>query len=613
MKRILYLTACLVLAFSAVSCEKFFDRVPQDEFAANAFFKTENDLVLYTNGLINTGLTGATAVTLGEDLFTDLSGSRQSTDFFREGQFSPDKGASGWAASNFGFLRQIAYMIENMPNAKENVSEDKYNHYEGVARFWRAFATYNKVKQFGDCYFIDRVVSPADSTILYGPRQDREYIVHRIIEDLDFAAEHCLTSGANIHTDGRVYVNQYVVLAMGARILLHEGTFRKYHSENPSTGKPWNNEYETAEEIIRKAMNYAKQLMDTGKFSLHSNYREIFTSESLVTDEVIWGRTSSEELNVRHNTTYPYFSDTSGQLYSPTKDYVRMFLNTDGTPARPDLSLSQEFNNRDKRLAATVLAPGQKRQDASGRDMDLTPNFKYTVTGYQWMKWTMTDWAAMTSSTSTSTNSVPILRYAETLLIYAEAAAELGEMTEDIWKKTVGEIRKTHGGVKSIYPDSAGYIEDILLRDYYTRDLAHAGDPSNIILEIRRERATELMLEDDSRRSDLMRWNLGDLHARRYNGGAWRGIYLTENEMKKGWTFNGKKYTVSTESNTSETNFKITTDADQGFTLHQHHDGYYLLYHYALTWDDRMYVQPIPTTAINVNPNLGQNEGWQWM
>ncbi len=613
MKRILYFTACLALAFSTVSCEKFFDRVPGDKFAANAFFQTESDLVLYANGLINTGLPGFTSVTLGEDLYTDLSGSRQSTDFFRAGQFSPDKGASGWAASNFGFLRQIAYMLENMPNAKENVAPEKYNHYEGVARFWRAFATYNKVKQFGDCYFIDRVVSPTDSTLLYGPRQDREYIVHMIIQDLDFAVENCLTSGANIHTDGRVYVNKYVALAMGARILLHEGTFRKYHSVNPSTGQPWNNEYETSDEIIRKAMTYAKQLIDTKVFSLHSNYREIFTSKSLVTDEVIWGRTSNEELNVRHNTTYPYFSDTSGQLYSPTKDYVRMFLNTDGTPARPDLSLSEEFVGRDKRLAATVLSPGQKRQNAAGNDMNFTPNFKWTVTGYQWMKWTMLDWAAISASTTTSTNSVPVLRYAETLLIYAEAAAELGEMTSEIWEQTVGEIRKVHGGVKSIYPESGEYTEDILLRDYYTRGLANPGNPSNTILEIRRERATELMLEDDSRRSDLMRWNLGDLHARRYNGNAWRGIWLTAEEVEKGWKFNGKTYTISTEKNTSETNFKITSAVDQGFTLYEHHGGYYLLYHYDLTWDDRMYVQPIPTTAINVNPNLGQNEGWQWM
>ena len=38
----------------------------------------------------------------------------------------------------------------------------------------------------------------------------------------------------------------------------------------------------------------------------------------------------------------------------------------------------------------------------------------------------------------------------------------------------------------------------------------------------------------------------------------------------------------------------------------------YLIYNYRLQWDDKMYLYPIPVTAANVNPNLGQNEGWQW-
>ncbi len=612
MKRILYITVCLAVALTSVSCEKFFDRVPEDKFAANAFFKTENDLILYTNGLINTGTQSATSITMGDDLYTDFCATRDSKKLYEAGYHNPGI-ATGWAYSNWGFLRQIAYMLENMENAKENVAPEKYNHYEGVARFWRAHATYNKVKSFGDCYFIDHVVSPSDSTLLYGPRQDREYIVHRIIEDLDFAVEYCLTSGANVHTDGRIYINKYVALALGARILLHEGTFRKYHTVNPSTGKPWNNEYETSEEIIEKAYNYAKQLVESNAFKLHGNFREIFTSKSLVTDEVIWGLTCSAELSVSHNTTYPFCSTTSGKLYSPTKDYVRMFLNTDGTPARPDLSVTEEFNNRDKRLAATVLAPGQKRQNQSGADMDFAPDFTWTATGYLWMKWLMTDYAAMTLSSGTSYNSIPYLRYAETLLIYAEAAAELGKMDAALWDSTIGEIRRTHGGVTSIYPGDAAYREDVLLRDYYTRGLAHAdAGISNILLEIRRERATELMMEGSSHHDDLIRWNIGDLIERRYNGNAWRGIYLSEAEVKNGWTFNGKKYTVSTTKNTSETNIKLTSAVSQGFTLTDGDSGY-LLYHYNVTWEDKMYVMPIPTTAINVNPNLGQNEGWQWM
>ncbi len=609
MKRILYFTACLAVAFSAVSCEDFFDRVPGDKFAANAFFTSENDLALYTNGLINSGMPGFTSITLGEDIYTDYCATRESKQFYYEGQWGPGN-ASGWAYGDFGFLRQVAYMLENMENAKDNVNPDIYNHYEGVARFWRAYATFNKVKNFSDCYFIDHVISPADSTLLYGPRQDREYVVGKIVEDLEFATANCLTTGSNINSDGRVYVNKYVALAMASRICLYEGTFRKYHDVNPSTGKPWTNEHNTAEELLQKAFDWSKELIDINAFGLVKDFRSLFVSANLPKEEVIWGRSGSLELNVLHNTTNKYCSATTGIQYSPTKDYVRLFLGEDGKPVTANLSVAKEFDKRDKRLSATVLAPGQKK-DKNGEKLNFDPNFTWSKTGYNWMKWLIMEEDVITSTTNASYNSVPIIRYAEVLLNHAEAAEELGKLDKTIWDATIGKLRE-RGGVKSIFPGDGGYVEDMELKDYYTRGLAHATVLSNAQLEIRRERATELMLEGNSHYDDLMRWNIGDIIERRYNGNAWRGIYLTTDDVKNGWTFNGVKYTVSTSKDTGAQNYKLTSDAPQGFTLSKGDYGF-LLYHYPVTWDDKMYTKPIPTTAINVNPNLGQNEGWQWM
>ena len=221
MKRINIFIMCMALAFAAVSCEKFFDRAPEDKLSSTSFFRSEDDLVLYTNGLINTGLPSASSITFGEDLFTDLCGTRESKDFYYPDYWHPGK-QSGWAYSSWGFLRQIAYMHENMHQAKSSVSEEKYRHYEGVVRFWRAYATFNKVKSFGDCYFIDHVISPSDTTLLYGKRQSREYIMSKVKEDLIFACENCLESGPNIHTDGRIYINKYVALAIASRIFLYE-------------------------------------------------------------------------------------------------------------------------------------------------------------------------------------------------------------------------------------------------------------------------------------------------------------------------------------------------------------------------------------------------------
>ncbi len=603
-KHIIIIFAALI----ACSCSEWLERTPANKFAAETFFASESDLELYANGLINSALPGASDMALGSDRYTDFCGTRQSYDFFW-GTFTAAQ-ATNWNSSTWSFNRRVAYMIENMPRCKNNVSSEIYNHYEGVARFWRTWITLKRMKVFGDIYFIDKVIQPSDSLILYGPRQDREYIWHRMKEDLEFACENCLTSGQGINSAGRVYVNKYVALAFASHAFLFEGTYRKYHSVNPSTGKPWNGEYESANELLSLAEKYAKELIDTKAFSLNSDYRSLFVSATLPTDEVIWGCTYSSELSTNHGVTYKYCSTTSSLSYSPTKEYVRMFLKTDGKPAEEAVSVTKEFIGRDKRLAATVLSPGQTWKRLNGSNEELPPNWTWTCAGYEWIKWVQLEEEPM-SADNKSYNSIPIIRYAEVLLNYAEAAAELGHMNKTIWDQTIGALRE-RAGVASIYPGSAGYVADTWLRNYYTLDVKHPSTLTDIQLEIRRERATELTLEGQSRYDDLMRWCLGDLIERRYNHQGWRGIYITPEEAASGFTWAGKTYTVSSAKALNETNYKISGTANSNWSLSNGTYGY-LIYNYKLVWDDMMYTHPIPLSALNVNPNLGQNEGWQWM
>lgn len=596
---------------TAASCEKFFDRQPEDKFAVDLFFKSEADLQYYCNGLIDAALPGMSSIALGSDKNSDLAVCKNQDVFFIEGRYSASV-ASGWAYGNWSFLRQVAYMLENMPNAKGSVSAEKYDHYEGVGRFFRAYATFNKVKQFGDCYWIDRVVSPADSTLLYGPRHDREYIMHNVVEDLKFAAEKCLTIGAGIKSDGCVYINRYVALALASRVCLYEGTYRKYHSSNPSTGKAWTNEFETSEELLQLAVKFSKELMDAGAYSLYPNYGELFTSPDLKKEEVIWGRTYSEKLATGHTVSY-VFSASTQPYCAPTKDYVMMFLGSDGKPVESgEVSMSAEFTKRDKRLSACVLGPGKTKKNQAGAPVSYNPDFTLTPTGYQWIKWVVPEYLPMSNSMSSSFNAAPVFRYAEVLLNYAEAAAELGQMDKSLWDKTVGQIRNVHGGISnSGYPGTAGYVADTWLREYYT-NVEHPVGLSDELLEIRRERAVELTLEGDLRYQDLMRWNMGDLIVRRYNNQGWKGIWVSKEEAASGFTINNVRYTISKDKSTSETNYKVSTVSDGTWTLSEGDHGY-LIYNYELHWEDKMYLHPIPLTAKNVNPELGQNNGWQWL
>lgn len=602
MKRISkYIILATVSVFALSSCDDFFDRAPSNEISSSEYFSSENELKMYTDGLINGGLPAFTSICIGSDAFTDFCATMASTEKYLPGVYDADK-SSGWSASNFSFTRRINYMIENMTKAKGNVSDEIYNHYMGVARFWRGYIHWTKVESFGNTIWLDHVVTENDS-LLTSPRQDREYVMHMALADLKYAADNCLASSSYL-TAGRTYVNKWVATAMLSKIALYEASYRKYHSVNPSTNVAWNNKYETSDELYRMAADAAKSIIDSKVFSLHSDYGELFRSMAIPTDEVIWSRQAST--TSMHDITWRFNSATYANKYSPTKDLVDMYLKTDGTPITDDkVSMADEFTGRDNRLINTVFGPGHTWKDATGSTQLKSLDFSQTVTGYAFVKWNIEE--NDNYSKSTSVNSVPILRYGEVLLNYAEAKAELGEMTEDIWDETIGALRR-RAGVTSIYPGSGAYVEDNWLKEYYSEDSDGPTNLSNTILEIRRERGVELCMEWASRYRDLMRWNMGNLIVRRYNNQGWKGIYISENDYKNGFSFNGTDYTFGT-SNT-KTSFNVSNSgANSTWSLTDSDHGY-LIWNYKLEWENKMYTNPIPTSALTLSPQLGQNYGW---
>ncbi len=608
MKRnIIYFISIAISAAMLVSCEGFLTRSPKNRVDAEIFLSSENDLKIYSNGLTNSYILG-TSVAIGNSAYTDLCATKLSSDVYHPGIWNADKGG-GWGSGNWSFFRQVNYMIENMHKSKANVSEEIYNHYMGVARFWRADAHMRKLKTFGDIPWIDKYLQPDDPKLFEG-RDDREYVFHMILEDLIFAAENCLDT-PEFMDDARISVNKWVVNAYIARTCLYEGTYRKYHATNPSTNVPWNNAYETSDELIRKAAEAAKAIIDSGVYSLHTGdvttaYSDLFISNNIQKEEVIWGRTFSEDLMISHELTGYFNSSTYGQQYSPVKELIRMYLNLDGTAVTNDkVNINQEFQNRDWRLHQTVNGPNHYYESiASGRQLKPT-NFTHVFTGYSWIKWNQENEENFRAG-ARCYNAIPIFRYGEILLIYAEAMEEMGMMDESIWNSTIGALR-SRAGVTNIYPNSSSYVRDTWLADYY----ADSSTPlTNVMLEIRRERAVELAMESESRHDDLMRWKLGSLIAKRYNNEGWRGIYVTKDEALNGFQFNGKTYTLRKKDNHTETSYPIAnTGADASFSLSDGDYGY-LIYHYELEWDDCMYLRPIPQSALNVNPNLGQNYGW---
>ena len=107
-----------------------------------------------------------------------------------------------------------------------------------------------------------------------------------------------------------------------------------------------------------------------------------------------------------------------------------------------------------------------------------------------------------------------MLRYAEVLLIYAEAKAELGTLTNTDWKNTIGALR-SRAGITGGIDSKPTTIDKYLQETFYPS----VTDP--VILEIRRERAIELFFEN-FRVDDLKRWAEGHL----WEDLPWTGIHI---------------------------------------------------------------------------------------
>ena len=581
------LLALLTLGFA--SCTNFFEREPFSQVGADTFFRSEKDVVLYVNGLLQKNMPGYTTLTYG-DQYSDLMAVNSTSDFLKTA-WSAEK-QTGWETSDWANIYNVNYCLSRLYEAASAVGDDaRMKHYEGVGRFWRAWLYYSKVQTFGPVPWYDKPIDPEDEEALYKGRDSREFVMDKILEDLNFAATHCLSDKAYVNNS---QINRWVALAFKARVCLYEGTYRKYHTElglEASAGK-WLREAVSACETL---MNESPYSLVHSPASLKTQYRKLFTSQEIDYQEVILANEFSEDLLRFHSATWKFTSGSYGARWSLSKAFVNTYLMLDGSrfTDRTDYEkteFTEEVKNRDYRLMQSVITPGYSKKVA-GVDTQKAPDFSLTLTGYQVIKWTLDD--DRYEGTNNSTNSLPVFRFAEVLLNYAEAKAELGEFGETEWNQTIKLLRE-RAGVNSKVPLAA----DPYLIDYYANQTTDKW-----ILEIRRERAIEMLLEN-LRYEDLMRWKLGNLLEK-----EWTGIYIPEKEKAYDLNGDGINDVCVTDGKPGTEKGVFYIDLSKGqYTLDKNNC---LIYNETRMWADRKYLHPIPKTACVINPALGQNDGWE--
>lgn len=596
MKKHLYIIAIAALTTVAACKKNGLDRLPQTSISPNLFFNTESDLSLYVNGLISQPDRGSYL----NDQSTDNVATTAAVEVknIMAGNTNAQNITTGWSWTR---LRNINYFLENC--GKAQVSAAVKSHYAGLARYYRAEFYLDKMKRFSDVPWYSGTLEPGDAE-LYKPRDARALVADSIMADLDYAYKNVRES-VPVGTPGK-----WAVATLYSRAALYEGTYRKYHSEL--------NLSNTASPFLQTAARVAGELMASKKFSIYNtgkpeqDYGTLFSSQDLTTNtEVILVNIFDLNKSKSQNVNSTVFGDYE---QAPAKDLLQTYLMRDGSRFTSLANYNQmgfvaEFKNRDPRLSQTMVYPGWIRvPDATPYIQRLNKNF----TGYHQLK------GYVNSTDNATLNGVdfPVYRYAEVLLTYAEALAELGTLTQANLDESVNLLRR-RAGLPDLNLFTANGNPDPVLVQQYPNVAANVG----VLLEIRRERRVEYAFEN-MRYDDLMRWKAGKLLTKSPEGMYFSGLgkYDLTGDGIDDIALIDRTATIPGEDQKEKNSLGVkliyyragTIGTDATVYLKNGNAGGNIVTENVtrIFEEPKYYYRPVPQQQVALNPKLTQIFGW---
>ena len=502
-KHIIKTTLVLSVFLGLTSCFKL-ELAPEGQLSTVNALSSTAEMEKYVNQFYETGirtqpggLATASGIAYGDQRSDNMVNSAPNT---RLNGLLTLSGAA--KLSNYDYIRNVNFMIENIDNNKE-VSAEK-DHFIGEAYYFRAWYYFGLVRDFGDVTWVDQVLEMDE---VNAPRDSRLVVVDNMLKDLDFAIAH-LKERSNSST---MRVHRDVARALKAEIALFEGTWQKYH-------KLANDEFYSQEVTDTKINDYfiqardaSKAIMDRGVWSISKNgvnpYQNLFVTLNLSTNpEVLWWKEYDAADNIGHSVTR-YINEGGGQT-GISQSLVNDYLTIDGTVysqqqrANDQKTYGKELSPalRDPRLAQTVSIPGtQMKPDGTVYKfppLDVT-TYHQNTTGFSMLKFNEYDTKYQATVSGEGKSQAPAIqyRYAEILLMYAEALAELdGAGNSNEIKTALLPLR-----------ERAGMPEVDFDREYNSSVDYPFNNLDKFIQAVRRERRVELALEG-YRFDDISRW-----------------------------------------------------------------------------------------------------------
>lgn len=553
----IYSKAFIFIVLLLAGCRKGLDLIPKDSISDATFWKTPADFKLAANNLYFS-LQGFNTWDTYSDVAYDVPNA------VSNGTYQTSENDSRWT-NGYIYIRRCNKILEK---AAQYTNPSELKQFVGEAKFFRAYNYWMMYRLFGELPIVTKELDIKDKE-LYAPRATRSETVDFILKDLTEAAadlpEKNVLSSVDI---GRV--TKGAANALKARVALFEGTWGKFRSDTK------------ANSYLDVAIDAANTVMNSSQYSLFStkgaqSYRYFFIDEGDNGSEAILDR--RYEINIAPQ----YFPSTvsEGHLLV-TKKMADMYLASDGLPITKSPlfkgynQTGSEFENRDPRMTMTITIPGTKVKTFwYPEPVESWPFYpqRNANTGYTTYKFLSENPVSNASPFTIGYDyDCHILRYAEVLLIYAEANFEKNNAISDQdLNKSINLIRQRAGmiALTNAFVSTNG----LDMRE-----------------EIRRERTVELALEG-FRYDDLRRWKTAeielpkDVKGIKIIGTPWVKPIIVEGQDRN-------PYTDSRWQSRTDANGFIIAESGRTFNPAKH------------------YLMPLPTKEISINPDLKQNPEW---
>jgi len=437
--KIIYIYLATFFLFGLTSCnDAFMDKYPLDKVNDQNYWKSVDDLKTYANQFYYNNNTSQLAYNLldaldgfkVDDRSDNQANSEKYSYIWNETVVPAEGKDNGWGKADWEEIRSCNFFLQRCHMVEGD--NNKINQYVGEVLMFKAIHYFRKVTLFGDVPWLTTDLT-TDSEALYAPRDSRILVVDSINTCLDKAIAYLPESSS----EGRL--TKYAALAFKSRVCLYEGTYRKYHNMG---------DYER---LLRQSAEASLAIMESGLFDLYStgdpeeDYHAFFQLQDMsgVNEAIFFIRYITDKR--QHNRVRQVREGGTGM----TKDFVESYLcRTDGKPIsvsadyKGDAVFMDEFENRDYRMKQTIYTPDRPifiTEDGT-KEYEQSPIFNnLTFTGYRMYK--MYSPLASDNEFVKCTIDDCVYRYAEVLLNYAEAKAELNECDQAVLDITINKLR----------------------------------------------------------------------------------------------------------------------------------------------------------------------------